>query len=72
VLDICEAEGIGDFDLAFAYEALARGHAVAGDASQARAMTDRALAAAERIKKDEDRKILLADLETIPGQARFW
>jgi DNA-binding transcriptional MerR regulator len=72
VLDICLAEGIGDFDLAFAYEALARGHAIAGDTSTARAMTGQALAAAARITGEEDRKILLADLETIPGQARFW
>lgn len=72
VLDICQAEGIGDFDLAFGYEALARGHAIAGDAAAARAMTERALAAAEQISDEEDRKILLADLETIPGQARFW
>src|SRR5438067_11801420 len=30
-LELCERHGIGDFDLAFAYEALARAHAVAGD-----------------------------------------
>jgi hypothetical protein len=72
VLDICLAEGIADFDLAFAYEALARGHAISGDAETARAMTERALAATEKVAEDEDRKILLADLETIPGQARFW
>ncbi len=72
VLDICEAAGIGDFDLAFAFEALARGHAIAGDAQEARAMTERSLAAAEQIADDEDRKLLLADLETIPGQAKFW
>jgi DNA-binding transcriptional MerR regulator len=72
VLDICQAEGIGDFDLAFAFEALARGHATAGDAAAARAMTDRCLAAAAGIADEEDRKIVLADLETIPGQPRFW
>ena len=73
VLDICIANGIGDWDIAFAYEALARGHAVAGDAEAARAMTERALEAAEAIAENEDsRKLLLADLETIPGQERFW
>jgi hypothetical protein len=35
-------------------------------------MTERSLAAVEEIAEDEDRKILLADLETIPGQTRFW
>jgi tetratricopeptide (TPR) repeat protein len=72
VLDLCEENGIGDFDLAFGYEALARAHAVAGEADEARAYTDRALAAAEEIADDEDRDLVLADLETIPGQARYW
>ena len=71
-LDITVANGIADFDLAFAYEALARGHAVAGDAEQARAFTEHALAAAEDIAEDEDRELVLSDLESIPGQARFW
>ncbi|HKH89033.1 MAG TPA: hypothetical protein VKA05_09415 [Acidimicrobiales bacterium] len=72
VLDICLAEGIEGFDLAFAYEALARGHAIAGDADTARALTEQSLAAAKNIEDEEDRKILLADLETISGQPRFW
>jgi tetratricopeptide (TPR) repeat protein len=72
VLDICQQNGIGDWDLAFAYEALARAHAVAGNADQARSCTEQALAAAEDISTDEDREILLSDLETIPGQPRFW
>ncbi|HEY3867094.1 MAG TPA: hypothetical protein VGM10_02035 [Actinocrinis sp.] len=72
VLDLCRENGIGDWDLAFAYEALARAYAVAGDADAARAATDQALAAAEDIAEDEDRDLLLADLETIPGQPRYW
>jgi len=72
VLDICRENGIGDWDLAFGYEALARAHAVAGDAESARAVTEQALAAAEDIEEPEDRSMVLADLETIPGQPRFW
>jgi DNA-binding transcriptional MerR regulator len=72
VLDICEANGIGDWDIAFAYEALARAAAVAGDAEAARSFTERALQLVEAIAEEEDRKIVLADLETIPGQPRFW
>jgi DNA-binding transcriptional MerR regulator len=72
VLDICQEQGLGDWDLAFAYEALARGHAVNGDLEQARAFTEQALAAAEDIAEDGDRDLLLSDLETIPGQPRFW
>jgi tetratricopeptide (TPR) repeat protein len=71
-LDLCQDNGIGDFDLAFAHEALARAHAVAGDAGQAHDYTDRALAAAEDISDGEDRDLVLADLETIPGQPRYW
>lgn len=71
-LDICVTNGIADWDVAFAYEALARGHGVAGDAEAARAMTEQALQAVEKIAEDEDRKLVLADLETIPGQKRFW
>jgi hypothetical protein len=71
-LDLCRENGLGDFDRAFAYEALARGHAIAGDGEQARTYTEQALAAAEEISDDEDRELLLADLETIPGQQRFW
>ena len=71
-LDICRENGIGDWDLAFAYEALARGHAVAGDAEQARAFTEQALSAAADIGSDGDRELVLSDLESIPGQVRFW
>jgi DNA-binding transcriptional MerR regulator len=72
VLDLCQEHGIGDFDLAFAYEALARGHAIAGNTEQARACTQQALAAAEDIAEDDERELVLGDLETIPGQKRFW
>jgi hypothetical protein len=71
VLDICTENGIGDFDLAYAYEALARGHAIGGDTEQARARTEQAIAAAEDIQDSDDRELLLTDLETIPGQPRF-
>jgi tetratricopeptide (TPR) repeat protein len=72
VLELCQQNGIGDWDLAFAHEALARAYAVAGDAGQAREFTDRALTAAEDIADSEDRDLVLADLETIPGQPRYW
>ncbi|MFC1411766.1 MerR family transcriptional regulator [Streptacidiphilus sp. N1-12] len=71
-LEICQANNIADWDLAFAYESLARAHAVAGDKEQARAWTEQALAAAEDIAEDEDRELVLADLESIPAQPRFW
>ncbi|HEV7194227.1 MAG TPA: hypothetical protein VGN35_13590 [Jatrophihabitantaceae bacterium] len=72
VLDICARAGIADWDLAFAFEALARAAAVSGDPATARAYTERALEAAQQIAEDDDRELLLSDLETIPGQQRFW
>ncbi|GAA1987845.1 MerR family transcriptional regulator [Kitasatospora viridis] len=71
-LELCQAHGTGDWDLAYAFESLARAHAVAGDREQARAWTEEALAAAEEIAQPEDRELLLSDLESIPGQPRFW
>ncbi|GIJ43776.1 hypothetical protein Val02_06620 [Virgisporangium aliadipatigenens] len=66
VLDICRRHGIGDWDLAFAYEANARAHAVAGDRDEARRWVEQARLAAVDITGEEDREALLADLETIP------
>lgn len=71
-LDLCRDNAIADWDLGFAYEALARAAAVGGDTGGARMYTDQALAAAADIAEDEDRNLLLADLETIPDQERYW
>ena len=64
-LEICEANGIGDWDVAFAYEALARAARVAGDPAAVEHWLERARAAAETIADPEDREHLLADLATI-------
>lgn len=71
-LQSCEDNGIGDWDLAFCHEAIARAQAVAGEPEEARHATERALAAAESIAEEEDRELLMSDLETIPHQSRFW
>jgi hypothetical protein len=66
-LAICQENNIGDFDLAYAYEAMARAAATAGHAED----RDRYLAmsreAAVAIKEDENRKLVLTDLATIAG-----
>jgi hypothetical protein len=49
-LQVCQADGLADFDLAFACEALARAHAVGGESEQARSMIERAVAAIEEIR----------------------
>jgi hypothetical protein len=69
-LEICQANGIGDWDLAYAYEALARAASVAGDLPAARSWAEQAHRAAADIAEDEDREALLADLATIPGLDR--
>ena len=65
-LALCEEHGIGDFDLAVAYEALARAYAVAGDRDQASRYETLAREAAERIEDDDDRELVLGDLSTLP------
>ncbi|WP_084701745.1 MerR family transcriptional regulator [Streptacidiphilus anmyonensis] len=70
-LEICRDNGIGDWDLAFAFEALARAAAVGGDKEQARAWADQALAAADDIAEAEERELVLSDLESIPGLSLF-
>lgn len=65
-LDICLDHQIGDFDLAFAYEALARGFAISGNIEQKDKFIQLAKEAAAFIKEKADRELLLADLKTIP------
>ena len=67
VLGICQENGIGDWDLAFAHEALARAAAVAGDQQAAERHLADARRAAELIADPEDRALLESDLASIPG-----
>ena len=66
-LKICQDHGIGDFDLAYTYEALARAHAVAGRADQVKRYGRLAGEAGRRIAADGDRKHFFEDLGTVPG-----
>ena len=61
-LELCEANGIGDLDLAYAHEALARAERLAGDEEAVRRHLDDARAAATRIAEAEDREHFLRDL----------
>lgn len=65
-LEICLANQIGDFDLAFAYEALARAAAVGGDLENARKYYAQAKQASEAIQEAEDKALLLSDLQSVP------
>ncbi|MDQ1396201.1 MAG: hypothetical protein QOG64_1460 [Acidimicrobiaceae bacterium] len=67
-LDVCQRHGIGAFDLAFAHEAIARAHAIAGNATDAAQHLGLARTAAAGIADDDDRELVLADLASIePG-----
>lgn len=65
VVALCEEHGIGDWDIAFGWEAIARAASVAGDAAETRAALARARELATAIREDEDRELLLSDLATI-------
>jgi hypothetical protein len=66
-LELCESapDEIEEFDLPFAYEALARAYSVAGDEGEAQAWLERARAAGEKIADEDDRVLLESDLSTI-------
>jgi len=66
-LEICQENKIGDFDIAFAYEAMARAYAVAGEKSEREKYIKLAKAAGENIKGKEDKDYFFGDLKTIPG-----
>jgi hypothetical protein len=68
-LDICLANEIRDFDLAFAYEALARAHAVAGEWEKSGEYVELAMKAADEIADEDNRKYLEGELLTISGCA---
>ena len=66
-LAYCEAspESLEDWDLPYAYEALARAHALAGDEAQARDFAAKAREHAEQVADAEDREHLEDDLATL-------
>ena len=64
-LELCEKNDIGDFDLAFAYEALARANAVSGDIDKGRGYLSLAENASAYIAKKEDREYFLSELKIV-------
>ncbi len=69
-LEICKAHGVGDFPLAYAYEALARAFAIAGKSRERAACLKLAKVAGERIREDDDRAHFFSDLRTVPPVKR--
>jgi len=64
-LEICKENNIGDFDIAFAYEAMARANAVAGNRTERDKYVKLAEQAGQQIKKKEDRDYFLSELKTV-------
>ena len=67
-VSLCEEHGIGDWDIAFAWEAVARAASVAGQDGEARSALDRARTLAAAVADDEDRDLVLSDLATIDSR----
>jgi DNA-binding transcriptional MerR regulator len=65
-LQIVEEHGVGDFDLACAYEALARAHATAGELEPAARYEALGREAAARIAGADDRELVISDLDALP------
>ena len=64
-LDICLEHKIGDYDLAWAYEALARAYSVKGDKAKTEEFLKLGKEASEVIKKQDDKDLLFKELATI-------
>ena len=64
-LRFCQENGITDFDLAFAYEAIARAYSVLGEATQQAQYLQLARQAGEAIAEEDEKKYYFSELETI-------
>jgi hypothetical protein len=64
-LQICEENKYGDFDLAFAHEAMARAYAVLGNKELSREAIAKAEKASEAIQKEGDRTYFVSELASI-------
>jgi hypothetical protein len=65
-LEICKENNIRDFDLAYAYEAIARALAVGGRSVESLRYQATASEAGEQIAEEDDRELFFRDLATIP------
>ena len=64
-LEICKENEIGDFDLAFAYEAMARANSILKEDKEVKKYLLLAEEASEKIEKKEDKEYFLSVLKTI-------
>jgi len=64
-LDYCEKSNIGDFDLAFAYEAIARSYYLLNQISEYEKFYNLALAASNNISKESNKTYFISELNSI-------
>jgi hypothetical protein len=64
-LDICLENSIGDFDLAFGYEAVARAYSVTGDQEKMKEYKELAVSACDNISEDGDKSYALSEVNGI-------
>ena len=66
-LNLCKQHDFGDFDLAFAYEAMARAQQLGKNFECQKLFMGLAKRAGEEIKDKEDRDIFFSELKKVPG-----
>jgi hypothetical protein len=64
-LSICTENEIGDFDIAFAYEAMARALSIAGDKTEPTKHHQQANRAGGNIREEEEKGYFLSELKTM-------
>jgi hypothetical protein len=64
-VELCVEQDLGAFDLGFAYEAMARAYAVAGDAAEQDRYLELALQTAEIVDKEENKNWLLKNIHAV-------
>ncbi|PKM64155.1 MAG: hypothetical protein CVU96_04255 [Firmicutes bacterium HGW-Firmicutes-20] len=64
-LKVCVDHAFEGFNLAYAYEAMARSHAINNQKEEAKEYSQRAVDESEKIMKQEHREMLLSDLTSI-------
>ena len=64
-LEICKSNNIRDFDIAFAYEAMARAHAIAGQKEECKKYLQLAKEAGEQIKEKGDKDYFFTELKSV-------
>jgi tetratricopeptide (TPR) repeat protein len=64
-LKICLDNQIKDYNLASSFEGVARAHSVAGNKEKCQEYLDKALKAADEIKSEEDKKVILDQINSV-------